>query len=407
MTRRTIAFVLAVLTATAAAPAGAATRRALSPRDQQRTQQISQQITSLRAQVAEASNEESALLGRLDDVQARRAELDGKVKALDGQIASVQRDVDAAQSKLDELQGEFVRAQTKLAIANGQVAEARSELRDRAVSAYVDNPKTHAADVMLRANSLRQLAATLTYFKAVVAVQRSALDRFSALRDDVDALRQSLERTKDEARQQRDVVLSREAVLESARAQQADLRAQVLDEERQQQALLDEVQARKAEFEAQIAALRAESDTITGLLRSVQAGQGVAPSGHGLLGVPIPGALVTSPFGSRMHPIFHEIRMHTGVDFGADAGTPIRAAADGVVVAAGPRGGYGNATIIDHGRSMATLYAHQSSIVVNPGDQVRRGQVIGYVGCTGYCTGPHLHFEVRINGTPVDPLGYL
>jgi murein DD-endopeptidase MepM/ murein hydrolase activator NlpD len=308
---------------------------------------------------------------------------------------------------LDELQGEFVRAQTKLAIANGQVSDARTELRARAVSAYVDNPKTHAADVMLRANSLRQLAATMSYFKAVVAVQRSALDRLSARRDDVEALRQSLEQTKDQARQQRDVVFSREAVLESARAQQAGLRSEVQAEERQQQSLLDEVQARKAEFEAQIASLRAESDSISGLLRGVQAGQGVAPSGHGVLGVPIPGALVTSPFGPRMHPVFHVMRMHTGVDFGAGAGTPIKASADGVVVAAGPHGGYGNATIVDHGRSMATLYAHQSSIAVSPGDQVRRGQVIGYVGCTGYCTGPHLHFEVRVNGNPVDPMPYL
>jgi murein DD-endopeptidase MepM/ murein hydrolase activator NlpD len=99
--------------------------------------------------------------------------------------------------------------------------------------------------------------------------------------------------------------------------------------------------------------------------------------------------------------------MHTGIDFGASSGTPIRAAADGVVVSAGPLGGYGNATVIDHGNGLATLYGHQSSIVVAPGQRVSRGQVIGYVGCTGLCTGPHLHFEVRVRGTPVDPMQYL
>jgi murein DD-endopeptidase MepM/ murein hydrolase activator NlpD len=99
--------------------------------------------------------------------------------------------------------------------------------------------------------------------------------------------------------------------------------------------------------------------------------------------------------------------MHTGIDFGAGYGTPIHAAAAGIVVSAGPLGGYGNATVIDHGNGLATLYAHQSDIAISPGDQVGRGQVIGYVGCSGLCTGPHLHFEVRVRGTPVDPMQYL
>jgi murein DD-endopeptidase MepM/ murein hydrolase activator NlpD len=99
--------------------------------------------------------------------------------------------------------------------------------------------------------------------------------------------------------------------------------------------------------------------------------------------------------------------MHTGIDFGVSYGTPIHAAADGVVVSAGPLGGYGNATIIDHGGSLATLYAHQSQLRVSPGQHVSRGQIIGLSGCSGYCTGPHLHFEVRVNGVPVNPLPYL
>jgi murein DD-endopeptidase MepM/ murein hydrolase activator NlpD len=142
-------------------------------------------------------------------------------------------------------------------------------------------------------------------------------------------------------------------------------------------------------------------------LRALQKGQGVAPSGHGVLAIPIPGAPVSSGFGPRIHPIFGDVRMHTGADFAASSGTPIHAAADGIVVSAGPFGGYGNATVIDHGHSLATLYGHQSVIVVSGGERVTRGQVIGFVGCTGNCTGPHLHFEVRVSGTPVDPLPYL
>jgi murein DD-endopeptidase MepM/ murein hydrolase activator NlpD len=122
---------------------------------------------------------------------------------------------------------------------------------------------------------------------------------------------------------------------------------------------------------------------------------------------PIPGAPITSPFGYRIHPIYGTSRLHTGIDFGAGTGTEIHAAESGTVVSAGPMGGSGTATIIDHGNGIATLYGHQSSIGVSEGQRVSRGQVIGRVGCTGACTGPHLHFEVRVNGTPVDPMPYI
>ena len=189
--------------------------------------------------------------------------------------------------------------------------------------------------------------------------------------------------------------------------QQDGLRQQVLADTDRRAHVLEDVRARKAEFQKEIAELQAESSSITAFLKSRQAGQGVTPSGSGVLASPIPGARITSNFGSRFHPIFHEWRTHTGVDFGAGTGTAIRAAADGEVAFAGSRGGYGYATIIDHGGSLATLYAHQSAIGVSNGSRVAIGQRIGSVGSTGYSTGPHLHFEVRVNGDPVDPMGWL
>jgi murein DD-endopeptidase MepM/ murein hydrolase activator NlpD len=260
---------------------------------------------------------------------------------------------------------------------------------------------------MFRAQDMHELVTSVSYFESIVQAQRRSLGRYTVLRDSVEALRLSLDTTKNQARAERDVIVGKQADLEASRQAQDDVRQQVAADEQQKQALLDQVQSRKAEFEAQIAGLRAQSDAIGGVLRGVQSGQGPAPSGHGVLASPISGAPITSTFGPRMHPIFHEVRMHTGVDFGASAGTPIQAASDGVVVSAGPLGGYGNATVIDHGNSLATLYAHQSMVDVAAGQHVTRGQIIGLVGCTGFCTGPHLHFEVRVNGTPVDPLPYL
>lgn len=113
---------------------------------------------------------------------------------------------------------------------------------------------------------------------------------------------------------------------------------------------------------------------------------------------------VTSEFGRRIHPITGDVRMHTGVDLRAAEGVPIRAAAPGVVREAGPRGGYGNAVEIDHGDGTSTLYAHASALVVKPGQHVEGGETLGLVGHTGQATGPHLHFELRHHGRPVDPL---
>jgi murein DD-endopeptidase MepM/ murein hydrolase activator NlpD len=127
----------------------------------------------------------------------------------------------------------------------------------------------------------------------------------------------------------------------------------------------------------------------------------------GRLLIPVAGAPITSPFGYRIHPIFGTSILHTGIDYGADEGTPIRAAADGVVVSAGWIDGYGNATILDLGGGIAVLYGHQSAFRVSAGQKVTQGQTIGLVGCTGNCTGPHVHFEVRVNGDPVNPASYI
>jgi murein DD-endopeptidase MepM/ murein hydrolase activator NlpD len=168
--------------------------------------------------------------------------------------------------------------------------------------------------------------------------------------------------------------------------------------------------------------LQEESARVAAELRAVAARKPSSagpPRGGGALPVVTSGAFLTMPvhgrktsnFGRRFHPLFHYWRLHSGMDLGAGMGQPIVAAADGEVVRAGYSGGSGNYTCVYHGRyqgdAISTCYAHQSQILVHPGQQVRRGQLIGRVGSTGTSTGPHLHFEVRLDGNPVDPAKWL
>jgi murein DD-endopeptidase MepM/ murein hydrolase activator NlpD len=408
--RRVITLVVVVAMVLGASVPTAAAAKKESQADRQRRErreQIKAQISNLKDQVKEASEEESELLGRLDDVQSRRADLDADVADLDDQISDVQQDIDAASTEFDRLTAGLVQAQLRLDAATEQERVARDELRDRAVEAYINNPHLTAAGMVMEAGSLRELAAGRDYYRAIVASRRDSLERYSSLKDQTEALRKDVEDKRTSAKAQHDVVLGQRKKLEAARARHDVVRQEVVAQEREQESVLDQLRDRKAEFQGQIAALQTESSAISQLLQGIQVGQIVIPPGSGRLATPVPGARITSTFGPRTHPIFGDVRTHTGVDFGVGSGTPIRAAGDGTVVYAGPRGGYGNTTIIDHGSSLATLYAHQSNIHVSVGQRVSRGQVIGAVGSTGYSTGPHLHFEVRVNGTPVDPLPYL
>jgi murein DD-endopeptidase MepM/ murein hydrolase activator NlpD len=156
------------------------------------------------------------------------------------------------------------------------------------------------------------------------------------------------------------------------------------------------IQAASAQVEARI---RAEQQPASGGPAAGSDGTAATPSAAGLIW-PVHGP-ITSPFGPRWGGF------HPGIDIGVPTGTPIEAAAAGTVIWCGWESGYGNLVVLDHHNGIATAYAHQSRIAVSCNQDVAQGQVIGYVGCTGFCTGPHLHFEVRVNGTPVDPLGYL
>jgi len=400
---------------------------------------IDEQIKSLREDVGEASAEEARLLGLIDESTARRRQLDSKVAEFDGQIAAVERDLDGAEARLALIAAQQRGTEARLVEATAALEAAKAELARQAIAAYTGRSEAaRYASMLLEATTMGELASKRSYIKAVVGTQSEAIAADERLRNEVGDLREELEKSQAEAAGQRTVIENQRVRLQESRSAQEVVRQEAVAEISQRNGLRDEVLARKVDFEAQVAELERESAAIAESLRRRQAaeaakpppptrpaeaprgataaGEPQAPSGGGssqappapgkLLN-PTPGAPITSGFGPRVHPIYGDARVHTGIDLGASSGTPIRAAGDGVVVSAGSQGGYGNATIIDHGGGIATLYAHQSSIGVSAGQRVTAGQTIGRVGCTGSCTGPHLHFEVRRNGDPVNPVPYL
>ena len=391
---------------------------------------LDEQIRSARQHALEASAEEERLLEQIQASASRKKELDAKVAALDAEVKAAQREVDAAQARLGGLEAQERAAETRLSETMAALTLAREQLARQAIAAYTG--RTEAAsyvDVALRSRDMNELVAKRAYIKAVAGSQSETVATTERLRDQVQDLRDRVERSRVAAQSQRDVVAAQRNRVRSQRSAQAEVAAGVAAEIDRGEKLKSEAVARKEEFEAKADQLQRESDAIAATLRQraaaqATAGRNPAPAGGGgggaaapggsaapartgRLAHPVPVAPLTSGFGYRVNPIYGTSRLHAGVDFGAATGTAIRAAEAGTVVSAGTQSGYGNATVVDHGNGLATLYAHQSAIGVSTGQTVTRGQVIGRVGCTGACTGPHLHFEVRVNGNPVDPMGYL
>jgi murein DD-endopeptidase MepM/ murein hydrolase activator NlpD len=247
-----------------------------------------------------------------------------------------------------------------------------------------------------------------------IVYYRASVDADSELIAEIQVLRDKTTTTREQVEAERAKIAKRKLQLDRDRDQIAEVRSEqtILLAQREadlseKQAILAEVESRKDSYEQVQAQLASDASAIQNLLSSTgSTTTGAFPTGGGQLAWPAAGP-VTSGFGPRTHPIFGDVRVHTGIDIGAPYGAPVVASEDGTVVYVGAMSGYGNVVVIDHGNGLSTTYNHLSAFHVGSGSSVSRSSQIGSVGCTGYCTGPHLHFEVRVNGAPVDPMPYL
>ncbi len=356
-------------------------------------------IGALQERIAAARAKEARLTAEISDVTAQIRSLERKVGDVSQKLSVLEQDLALHQRRLDRLNELFDFETKRLNFLRQQYSRAVHQLNLRMIDIYETRDPT-LVEVILESSSLQDALEQIHYLDAIARQDKRIAAQVADARDEVRVARERTKKVRAHVHAETQVVAVRTQ-------QQRDVKNQLLASERglsgtrkRQRTQLASTRETKRVLIAEANALAAEDARIRGQLAAAQGGAtDTIPSSQGLIW-PVSGP-VTSPFGYRWG------RLHAGIDIGVPYGTPIHAAASGTVVLAGWTGGYGNYTCIDHGGGLATCYAHQSSYAVSSGAGVSQGQVIGYVGNTGHSFGAHLHFEVRINGNPVDPLGYL
>jgi murein DD-endopeptidase MepM/ murein hydrolase activator NlpD len=333
---------------------------------------------------------------------------DGRINGLEGEISSLQNRQQAAQATLDRKRAELLRVRDKLERAKDRLARLKQQLREgqealaaRLVEIYkADEPD--ALTVVLTADGFADLLERADTLERISEQDQRVVDRVRRLKKEAAEVAKELAKLERQARDAANEILAKRNEIASAKNRVASTRGNLAETRDERRGVLRKVRNRRGELQEDLAALERENAKVTGQLQNSASSPGAGPvkKGSGNLIWPVNGP-VTSPFGMRWG------RLHAGIDIGSPSGTPIRAADSGRVVVMGMQGGYGNFTCVQHSGSMSTCYAHQSRFGTSQGASVSQGQVIGYVGCTGSCFGDHLHFEVRINGSPTDPLGHL
>jgi murein DD-endopeptidase MepM/ murein hydrolase activator NlpD len=376
-----IPLVLALLVGLAL-PAGAASTASARKRQ-----------AEVRAAKARAAAQLNGLKASDDQLEKAVAALATQVRAQNAKVASAQQAVNVADAAVKD-------AETKIASTEAEITTLQTAVVDRAVAAYV-RPQQSALAGLSEAKSLEDASRRQSMLRQVANSDRDILDQLRATKEDLGIEREKAAAAKEVAAQRRAAAAQTLASYKSNLAEKARLEAALDSRIR---AVTGEIEAISREDAAIQALINSEAARAAAAARASRNAAGANDSGGRISGAgmrwPASGP-VTSEFGYRWG------RQHAGIDIGAGTGAPIRAAKSGTVIFSGTQGGYGNVVIIEHGGGLTTLYAHMSRRGASSGQEVSTGDYIGAVGSTGQSTGPHLHFETRVNGAPQNPRRFL
>jgi murein DD-endopeptidase MepM/ murein hydrolase activator NlpD len=339
-------------------------------------------LQKTRAQIADIRKKLAAAQGRANQIE-------GEVNKLNKQIDSLNKQITTGQHDISSLESDIRSSQTQIDQLQAKYNQAANASNERARRLYKKGP-AEAVAMLFSAGSVMELSRMQFWFEKSSEQDSKIIVDTARLKRELTIKQDELNGIKNDLGAQRNWLQARKDLASAAR--------------KDRNAALQSVQQEIEKTKKHIEGLQADSDRLQAALskqgsRSGEGGSFEGTASRSGFGRPI-GGRVTSPFGRRWG------RMHTGVDLDGRTGDPIRAAKAGRILGVSCGGGYGNCTLIDHGGGVTTLYAHMSRKAVTSGS-VSRGQLIGYVGCTGSCTGSHLHFEVRVNGKPQNPMRYI
>lgn len=374
---------------------------------------VDSQVQDVRVQLDGAA-------ARLAAAETAYAEANAGMPAAQAALADTRRNLDAARVRDADLR-------RRLEIAVEDEATAQQQLRDVEASMWslrdsigqvarraYQQGSLAGLSVVVRSETPAQMMSRIEAFRTLMRADEAALARLKAVHSEADGRQKALAQARDQVRTEREAAAAHVAELTRLEAEAATAATAVEKLVEQRRAALATANEEKAADQQRYESLVTEQSRLTELVNrlnapSARSGSRTAEPG-GALSYPVD-ADITSTFGSRFHPILEVVKLHTGTDFAAAAGTPVHAAREGTVIAADYNASYGNRVVISHGRvngvALTTTYNHLSRIDVAPGRKLTRGQVVGLVGTTGYSTGPHLHFEVLADGKFTDPMTWL
>lgn len=356
--------------------------------------------TALADEIDQKQRQLQSIQQQMEVQQNRAMQAQQQVDSVSDQLRVIQGDLDTAAGEYNAILSKLaateqqIEANTELLAKVEKNLAERSQILNKRMRDIYKNGQVNYVDVLFGAADFADFTTRADLLKRVVNQDLTLVAQVKAERELVVQKRAELERDKVAIVDLKQQATAKKAVIEARKNE----REKVLDS-----AVSERDTAERAYQE-----LMDTSRQIEQMIRNIQSGGTAAgpAGGSGALMWPASGP-ITSPFGWRTHPIFGTQRFHSGIDIGADYGDSIMAADSGTVIFSGWMGGYGKAVIVDHGGGISTLYAHNSELLVEEGYRVQKGQTISRCGSTGYSTGPHLHFEVRENGSPVSPMGYL
>jgi murein DD-endopeptidase MepM/ murein hydrolase activator NlpD len=361
---------------------------------------VDARIAALQASIARTRASEDALKGEIAKVTGRIRVLQGQVGDVSQQLATLEADLALHRERLAKLT-ELFELQTKRLVFLRQQHRMAVERRDRRLIEIYESEDPSTLSVALSASSFEDLLDKLEYVKRIGKLDKRIATAVGEAKEQMIDARARTAKTKEGVASETRAIAIRTEQRRAVRDQLVASRDDLSDARRQKLVSLSQLSKEEREEVSEAEALQKQSASLAAQIRAAQQRGDTPPqTGTGQLSWPVAGP-VTSPFGWRWG------RMHEGIDIGAATGTPIHAAGTGTVIYSSWMEGYGNLIVIDHGGGLSTTYAHLSAYAASSGQLVTGGQTIGYVGCTGHCFGPHLHFEVRVNGAAVDPLGYL